>query len=183
LLDKDKETGRRAVASSDPSLGDVDAWFDKKVLPQRTASAGFSLNRIYKSPAGLFKGNEADANGLCGDAASYVLEAYGKAYPKTYTTSDGYLLGVVLWEGLVLNHIANVMLPKDSAFKQGFEKKAGAPVPLTSSGPKAKLLGYASLIKLRVYDLYYKTRTTLGPWWDDRDEGGRITVGLESDFT
>ena len=171
------------MASSDPSLADVDAWFDKKVLPQRTASAGFSFNRIYKSPAGIFKGNEADANGLCGDATSYVLEAYGKAYPRTYTTSDGYLMGVVLWEGLVLNHIANVMLPKDSAFKQGFEKKAGTPVPLTSSGSKAKLLNYAGFIKLRIYDLYYKTRTTLGPWWDDRDEGGGITVGLESDFT
>jgi len=56
-----------------------------------------------------------------------VLEAYGKAYPKTYATSDGYLLGVVLWEGLVLNHIANVMLPKDSASNRLREKKPVRP--------------------------------------------------------
>lgn len=173
-----------------PSLAEVDAWFDKTILPARTAWSGLSPSRLYKTPHRLVAGNQTDPNGLCGDTSSYVADEFNKAFRDLWTT-DGYQIGMVLWEGLVANHIANVMLPRAKAVKQSFYYQGGV---LIRPVVKASLLGSptyaastlteAELLALHVYDLYYKKRTTLGPWWEDLDrKGGTVTVGLEHDFT
>ena len=180
-----------------PSLAEADSWFDKKAIPARTTSSGFSLNRVYKSPRDLVTGNQVDPNGLCGDAASYVIVAFDKAYPKANPTSDGFMLGLVLWQGLASNHIANVMLPQDACFKQTFKSnggvvvltypaggKLGERIPGSPSRSHARYLGAKELLELHVYDLYYKKRTTIDSWWTDVDKkGGTITVGMEHEFT
>ena len=180
-----------------PSLAEADSWFDKQAIPARTASSGFSWNRIYKSPRDLVTGNQVDANGLCGDASSFVIEAFDKAFPKANPTSDGFMLGLVLWQGLASNHIANVMLPQDAAFKQTFKSnggvvvltaptggKLGERVPAASARSRTRYLSAKKLLELHVYDLYYKKRTTIDSWWKDVDsKGGSITVGMEHEFT
>jgi hypothetical protein len=185
------------MANGIPSLKDVDSWFDKNVLPLRTASAGLSWNRVYKSPHRLVAGNQSDPNGLCGDTSSYVTEVFEKAFPKANPTSDGFMLGMVLWEGLASNHIANVMLPQEAAHKQSFESKAGVIIlrePATgalgarlpgSSRSKTRILGATELLGLHVYDLYYKKRGTVSSWWDvlSSSRGGLLTVGMEHEFT
>jgi hypothetical protein len=180
-----------------PSLTEADSWFDKKALPARTTSSGFSWNRVYKSPHRLVAGNQTDPNGLCGDASSYVIEAFDKAFPKANPTSDGFMLGLVLWEGMASNHIANVMLPQDAAHKQSFQSKGGVVIltdpasgklgeRVSGSSPRSRTryLGAKELLGLHVYDLYYKKRTTIADWWDEIDsKGGTITVGMEHEFT
>jgi len=186
------------MADGVPTLAEVDTWFDKTALPARTTWSGFSWNRVYKSPQRLVGGNEADPNGLCGDASTYVIEAFEKAFPKANPTSDGFMLGLVLFDGLATNHIANVMLPQEAAFKQSFECKTkvvvmtfpasgkpGERVASASPRSKSRYLGIKELLELHVYDLYYKKRTTIDSWWDDvsSNKGGSISVGMEHDFT
>src|SRR6267378_2305571 len=104
------------MSSGVPTLAEADSWFETKVIPQRTTRAGFSANRVVKTPRSTIMGNTSDPNGLCGDASLFVLETFDKAFPKTFRdTADGYTLGLILWEGTILNHIANVMLPKSAA--------------------------------------------------------------------
>jgi hypothetical protein len=173
-----------------PTLVEVDKWFETSVIPKRTTSAGFSINRIIKTPRGLL-GNTSDPNGLCGDASLYVYEAFDKAFPKTFRdTSDGYQLGGILWEGAILNHMANVMLPKSVGKLYVYEVKGKAPMPIVpalegraSYVMKKGTMSGKELAGLHVYDLYYKKRTTVEDWWQELDEmGGRLTVGLEQDF-
>jgi hypothetical protein len=185
------------MANGVPSLAEADSWFDKKAIPARTTWSGFSWNRVYKSPHRLVAGNQTDPNGLCGDASSYVIDAFEKAFPKANPTSDGFMLGLLLWEGLASNHIANVMLPQDAAFKQTFTSKGGVVVltypaggklgdRVSASSPRSRTryLGAKELLELHVYDLYFKKRTTIDSWWDDVDsKGGSITVGMEHEFT
>jgi hypothetical protein len=188
------DPGDAAMAGATPSLADIDAWFDKKVLPQRTAWSGLSPNRVYKTPHRLFAGNESDPNGPCGDTTLFVFDSYDATFKTAVWTSDGYQLGAILWNGLVLNHIANVMLPKAAARLRTFVMAGAMPVPRAAAGlqqrasfvPKAKSasdLDGKQLLTLRVYDLYYKKRTTVGAWWKDLDEmKGEVTVGLQADF-
>jgi len=37
-------------------------------------------------------------------------------------------------------------------------------------------------LKLHVYDLYYKKRSIIHAWWDDCDDDGSVTIGLEHEF-
>ncbi|MGH6927610.1 MAG: hypothetical protein ACREEV_04765 [Dongiaceae bacterium] len=180
---------------STPSLADIDAWFDKKILPQRTAWSGVSPSRIYKTPHRIFAGNQTDPDGLCGDATLFVFDSYDATFKTTIWTSDGYQLGAILWNGFVSNHMANVMLPKAAARLQTFVMAGAAPMlrstyslqQRASFVPKAKSaadLDGKDLLNLHVYDLYYKKRTTVGAWWEDLDKKkGELTVGLQADFT
>lgn len=151
-----------------PTLGETRKWFAETILPQRTAWAGLSPNRMWKTPGSYITGNVPDANGLCGDAALFTAETYWDEF-KDYTTADGYIIGMVLWEGMVLNHMANIMLPRTGA---GAKTYKGSPLPP------------ATVLSLTVLDLYYKKTSDLREWWRARDEkfGGKITVGLQHDF-
>lgn len=182
------------MAAAAPSLADIDAWFDKHVLPKRTTWSGGSPNRLYKTPHRWFAGNQSDPDGLCGDTTLYVFDAYDATFKTTVWTSDGYQLGAILWKGLASNHMANVMLPKAAARMQTFVKVGDWPMSLamhslrqrTSFVPKEKTqaqLGGKDLLGLHVYDLYYKKRTTVAGWWLQLDAGrGEVTVGLQADF-
>lgn len=165
------------------TLADVDEWFDKKILPARTASPGFSGNRIVKGPrAGIF-GNRPDPNGVCGDAAYYVSDKYVENSKFAVNTKDGYTLGRIVWEGLVFNHTANVMLRANATYKQIYEMKSGVLVMLNRT-KKEEGLKKDELFALHVYDLYYKKRATVGSWWKDLDSGygGKLTLALEQDL-
>ena len=70
------------VKKVDPTLEEVKQWFENEIIPKRTTSAGLSSNRVsmfFSHPIDYFFGeNKANPNGLCGDAADYVLKAYKK---------------------------------------------------------------------------------------------------------
>ena len=168
-----------------PTLTQVDDWFKQKIVPQRTASGGFSVNRIWKSPRDIFTGNVEDPNGLCGDAALFVCEQFYRDF-KGYTTGDGFVIGLILWESSFtkqINHIANVMLLASKKSRQVYSKSqstgslVGASAGLRYSG--------AELANLHTYDLYFKRSASLDLWWKRQSagQGGTITVGTESDFS
>lgn len=189
-----QDLGDAVMGNMSPSLAEIDAWFDRKILPQRTAWSGLSPSRVYKTPQRWFTGNQSDANGLCGDATLYVFDSYDATYKTTVWTSDGYQLGAVLWKGVATNHMANVMLPKAAARYQTFVLVGNVPMSRAAYSLQqrasfvAKDRGAANLagkdlLALHVYDLYYKKRTTVGAWWEDLDQKkGELTVGLQADF-
>jgi len=164
-----------------PTLAETKKRFEDEVIPERTAAAGFSGNRLWKTPKAVFTGQAADANGLCGDAAIFVVEEHYSRY-KDYGTSDGYMIGMILWDGSVLNHIANVALLRRKVSKETYI--------YDSSKREVKAVGgkgqydTASLFGLRVFDLYYKKSQDVKAWWTDRDSGfsGQITIGIQHDF-
>jgi len=178
-----------------PPLIEVDRWYETAMLPKRTAAAGFSGNRAWKSPRGWVKGNEDDPNGLCGDVSTFLAHAFEDEFRDLYTT-DGFQLGMILWNGTVLNHIANVMLPKDKAVRQKFVTVGVITTNMSGDNAwkrlhkrpsvQAKyLLSGPELMKVRVYDLYYKMKpTTVDKWWRHCDGGmnGTVEVGLEFEF-
>ena len=166
------------------SLKDVDNWFDTKVVKARTTRSGFSYNRIINGPRGLIMGNQPNPNGLCGDAAAYVADEFlsDKDIPDV-TTSDGYTIGVILWDGTVLNHIANVMLVSDKTSKQNY--KAMGKFLKLQTNTKEKAYDMETFSKLHVYDLYYKKRTNALDWWKSLDDslGGTITLSTMSNMS
>jgi hypothetical protein len=181
-----------------PTLAEAKKWFVEKVIPMRTAARGYSANRFWKTPRGWLSGNTEDANGLCGDATLFVAEEYYRQY-KDYRTSDGYIIGMVLWDGggkLQQNHIANVMLLQDRTRKETYiydsakqqtriPPSAHTMHPVRSAPRRLGQYNTASLLALWVFDLYYKMPPhTLGHWWTDRDRArdGVITIGLQTAF-
>lgn len=166
------------------TLQEAHVWFKTEILPKRTTSAGFSANRIVKSPRGLLMGNQIDPNGLCGDAAAYVWETFFDTFTSDQT-SDGHQMVMVRWDGVILNHIAIIMVPKDKSQDQKYILKGDSLLQsLGKQGGKATF-DKTSLFALPVYDLYYKKRTTLGPWWEDLDEGkdGSIVIATYSSIS
>jgi hypothetical protein len=180
-----------------PALIEIDKWYETTMLPKRTTAAGFSKNRVHKSPMALVRGNVDDPNGLCGDVSTYVAHQFDDTFRDLYTT-DGYQLGMILWDGVALNHIANVMLPKAKAVRQKFVTAGGITTNMSGDTawmrlqkrppglqPKLMIAG-RDLLQLRVYDLYYKMKpTTVKTWWEFLDAGlhGTVQVGLEHEFT
>ena len=178
-----------------PPLIEIDRWFVTAMLPKRTTVAGFSGNRLWKTPRDMFTGNVEDPNGLCGDCATFVTNEFDKIF-RDRDTPDGYQLGMVLWNGTVLNHIANVMMPTAKSTRQKFVTVGKATTNLSGDNAwkhanKIKsvqaryLITGPEVLGLRVYDLYYKMKpTTLGAWWKDRDGGmnGTVEVGMEYEF-
>jgi hypothetical protein len=165
------------MATKAKTLVETKEWFKNTIIPKRIASAGFSPNRIWKSPLAIMKGNTEDPNGLCGDAAAYVIDEFDKEY-DTDSTTDGYLIGVILWKGSISNHIANVMLMKGKVGPEIYKWDK------TSRSARSAILTAASytsfdLLRLYVYDLYYKKATTVEDWWKDLDSdmGGTIKIG------
>lgn len=159
------------------SLADTKTWFEQTIIPQRTASAGFSFNRLWKSPRALFKGNIEDPDGLCGDAAAYVYERFFNDFGD-YITTDGFQIGMILWNGRISNHIANVMLVKKKTAPETYkwDSKRRVAVSAASGGQYTS----SQLLKLYVYDLYYKQTSTVQLWWKDLDSsmGGTVKIAL-----
>ena len=182
------------MAAPTPSLADIDAWFDRTILPQRTAWSGVSPNRLYKTPHRIVAGNQSDPNGLCADTTLFVFDSFDATFKTTVWTSDGFQLGAILWNGFMLNHMANVMLPRAAARLQTFVMVGNTPMSRTtySLQQRASFVAKAKsaadlegrqLLNLHVYDLYYKKRTTVADWWEDLDsKKGELTVGLQADF-
>jgi hypothetical protein len=183
-----------------PSLADIDQWFDNTVLPKRTAwGSDYAPRRFYTTPRGLIKrANTPDPNGLCGDAVSYVFDRLEKYYGLG-PTSDGYIMGVALWEGLIQNDSTAVMLPKVSAYKQVFRKFGGPsdarfipgrpvqPVILpirdaVGTGTNSRPLTVQDFLNLHVYYLYGKKRTTIEDWWKGDGSERQVTIGKISEF-
>jgi hypothetical protein len=164
--------------SDQPSMATVKTWFKDKVISRRTASAGFSGNRLWKSPQAIVRGNTEDPNGLCGDAAAYVAEAFYKDL-GSYETSDGFQIGVVLWSGTITNHIANALLlkkPYPQSYRWNATAKAAVQSPPTAAGYSS-----AYLLRVVVLDLYYKEAPqTLETWWKERSAAmdGTIKIGF-----
>jgi hypothetical protein len=170
--------GLPVAARKSPTLTQTDDWFNDTILPKRTASAGFSGNRIWKSPRDLVKGNTEDPDGLCGDAADFMYEQFWRDF-NSYETGDGFHMGLVLWKGTLVNHMANVMLVRTKIFVQEYswDSKKRA-ISLTSG--KAQY-NTTEFFTLHVYDLYYKKKaTTLEMWWKARDASlsGTVKVGF-----
>jgi hypothetical protein len=180
-----------------PTLDEAKKWFVEKVIPLRTAARGYSANRLWKSPIALVRGgNEEDPNGLCGDVADFVSQEYRRWY-NDFRTSDGYILGLVLWEGGLQNHIANVMLLQSKTSKERYtydsskqQIKLFAPpkatmTPVRGTGERTGQYNTVTLLALWVFDLYYKMPPhTLGHWWSDRDmsRSGMVTIGFKKDL-
>ena len=150
-----------------PSFLKVQQWFETEIIPQRTTSAGFSPNRIYKSPMALVNGNKADPNGLCGDAAEFVAQEFKKRFGGDEAAGN-HTLGNVVWvlgyAGLPftnMNHVANALIPRGAHLQEyDWDSKASRPVGKDNF---SNLQG--ALLSLRVFDLYYKKPLTLGNWW------------------
>jgi hypothetical protein len=158
-----------------PTLEQTKAWFKDSVLPKRTAAAGFSTNRLWKSPRALVRGNTEDPNGLCGDAAAFVVEEFLRKFGQLHT-ADGFFLGVILWEGSISNHIANVMLIRNKTSPESYKwnSKTRIAVPVgEGSYTSAQLLG------LQVLDLYYKKEHHVLDWWKGLASGmsGKVKIG------
>ena len=164
------------MGKSLPDLTEAKKWFDTKIVPKRTTNAGFSPNRIYKSPIALFTGNRPDPNGLCGDASYFVNEKFFETFGD-YRTKDGYQFLMVLWEGLVTNHIANVFVPIKNAHVQSYKMTAPDVLHKLKGKPNVSL-SKNELLSLEVFDLYYKKRCKLKEWWEISDSalGGQITI-------
>jgi hypothetical protein len=160
-------------------LADADQWFDTEVIPKRTAWSGGSPNRIWKSPRDWVTGNQSDPNGLCGDTSSYVDDQMWNDF-QTKVTDDGYELVVILWDGKVLNHIANVMAVKGKTAVQEYKMTNGVLTLVSGTQQYTQ----ADLFGLHVYDLYYKKRTTVGAWWKDQDGdyGGTLKLAPISEM-
>ena len=166
------------MSRAQPNLAGAHAWFDKEIIPKRTTSAGFSINRVWHGPRGLATRNVENPNGLCGDAAAYVHEKFFADFGD-YATNDGHQISMILWDGIVFNHIADVMVPEKKATLQRYELKGHALVQTlgkSETGPTT--LTAEELFALPVYDLYYKKRTTIGAWWEELDSGkdGNVTI-------
>jgi hypothetical protein len=172
----------QAMPKKTPSLSDVDTWLDSGILRARTTNAGFSPNRIINGPRAIIMGNQSDPNGLCGDAAAYVVDRF-IADMSVSKTSDGYAMGLVLWQGAILNHIANIMLVSGKTEKQSYEA-VGDHLNLKKPLKGKSLYNMGDLSNLHVYDLYYKNRSNALDWWKDRDSslGGCITFGIMSNI-
>ncbi len=170
------------MAVKAPSLADVDDWFDRKIIPKRTTNAGFSLNRIINGPRAVLSGNNSDPNGLCGDAAAYVVDRYIDDI-ATPATSDGFVMAVILWNGTILNHIANIMLKSGKTGRETYDA-VGGHLNLKKPATGTPQYSMSDLSDLYVYDLYYKTRSNALEWWKARDASmsGTITVALMSDM-
>lgn len=165
-----------ATVQAVPTVATVDQWYKEKILPTRTAWAGFSPNRVWRGPRSFFTDNAPDPNGLCGDVAAYVDERFFEDLGY-YHTQEGYQLGAVLWTGSVLNHIANVMMEKGKTAPQTYrwDRKTASAVPVGKSGK----YGSTTLLALPVYDLYYKkARMPLKNWWSflDAEMDGTIKI-------
>ena len=159
---------------SDPTLAEVLTWFKTDMTPKRTTSAGFSGNRLWKSPPSWFRGNTEDPNGLCGDVAFYLHEKMFEKF-NTYSTSDGYQIGMILWEGAILNHIANVMFVKGKTSKCKYTYSHKTKL-ITAINGKSQYTD-PELKKLKVLDLYYKKSSDVRTWWADQDSmGGTLTL-------
>ena len=158
-------------------LSDTRKWFEQIIIPKRTARAGFSGNRLWKSPRALIFGNSDDPDGICGDAASFVVENFYNEYGD-YNTSDGFTIGLVVRKGDILNHMANVMLQKGKVGPETYKwdntmRRAISMAPTPSSYVSSDLL------RLSVYDLYYKKISTIEAWWRNLDSkmNGSIKIG------
>lgn len=169
------------MANGEPDLREVISWFESDMVPKRTAAAGFSGNRLWKTPAMWIRGgNVEDPNGLCGDAAWYLHEQFWQAF-NGYHTRDGFQIGMVLWEGTVLNHIACVMRVKNKASRRTYTYDARARKAKCEGGDGE--YGTSELMRLAVLDLYYKTHSDLRTWWKDRDDlDGTVTLSNLSDM-
>ena len=168
--------GTPLTIGKSPTLAQTDDWFNDTILAKRTASAGFSANRIWKSPRDLVSGNTEDPDGLCGDAAAFVYEQFWRNF-NDYATSDGFNIGLVLWKGTVLNHMANVMLLRTKIAVQEYSWDSTKRAIKLVSG-KAQY-STTEFLTLHVYDLYYKKKqTTLESWWKARDASQSGTVKL-----
>lgn len=167
---------RVVIPVSRPTLAKVDLWFNSEVLPRRTVRAGFSLNRVWKGPRDLVKGNREDPDGLCGDAVMFVFEEFLRKFDASFDTADGYFLAAILWDGTVLNHIANVMLKKDKVSTQTYrwDSVKNAAVATTEKGQ----YDTKELLSLRVYDLYYKKIMNVNQWWYSLDHAKGGTIRL-----
>jgi hypothetical protein len=169
------------AAQTLPTLAETHTWFKTKVVPKRTASAGFSGNRIWKSPTSLITGNVEDADGLCGDAALFTVEEFYRTFDD-YRTSDGHIMGMILWNGIVLNHVANVMLKNSLSSMETYSYDSSKRT--VKSGAAKPQYNTSALFKLTVLDLYYKEISNLKTWWENQDDlGGKIQIGLQHDFT
>lgn len=175
------------------NLVQANEWFKSQVISKRTARGGFSGNRLWKSPLGLVRGNAEDPNGLCGDATLFVVEEFYRAFGD-YRTTDGFHIGMVLWKGEVLNHIAAVQLvgkkvgigtyswDQRNRNATRLHAKRGCYVLTTGREDYST----SELQGLTVYDLYYKQEPeSLWNWWGKQDgsRSGTITIGLQHDFT
>ena len=168
-------TATPIMKSSSPSLSESDIWFENVVIPMRTASSGLSLNRIWKTPRAVLKGNTEDPNGLCGDASAYVYEQFYADF-KDYGTKDAFHIGLILWEGYIDNHMANIMLLKAKKAVQKYKWDTAKKEIVSVSGtPQYKT---AELLTLHVYDLYYKKKTNVEAWWKERNTGNGGTIKL-----
>jgi hypothetical protein len=154
-----------------PTLSEVDNWFDSQILPNRTTWAGLSYNRLWITPRALLVSKPPiDPNGICGETTDYVMKAYRERFQED--TSDGYHIGVILWEDLLANHIA-VVMQADRHQKQSYtmlgDHLRRIPVEGIGSTEANAMPGYRKdeLFDLHVYDLYYKKRVTVGVWWKD----------------
>jgi len=171
-----------------PTLVEAKKWFNDTVIPLRTTST----HRLWKGPVSLVTGNDEDPNGLCGDTTLFVAEEYYRRF-KDYRTSDGYLIGMILFEGTIFNHMANVMLQQSMAGKETYtydqpsrQVKCSSHLAPTMHATKAKRCQYstASLFMLQVFDLYYHKAQDVKSWWRDRSTflEGRVTIGQQADF-
>ncbi len=163
-----------------PTSLEVQKWFVREIIPKRTASAGFSGNRLWKGPLSLVRGNFEDPNGLCGDAAAFVIDAFFNAFGD-YRTSDGARIAMVLWEGAILNHIANVLIADKRTAPETYRYDGRS---RTAKGSLAQQqYSTSELMRLPVLDLYYKQADALKQWWEARDSlGGSIKLSLYSDM-
>jgi hypothetical protein len=160
-----------------PTLVESDTWFNGTIIPKRTAAAGFSGKRLWKSPRALVKGNTEDPDGLCGDAAAYVcvLDRVRRLHHKRRIPHRSGSVAGRIHEPYGECNVGPDPRSRFSNYSWDAKKRA---IVLVSR--KAQY-GTTELLTLHVYDLYYKKKaTTLEMWWKgrDSDQDGTIKLGF-----
>ena len=140
-------------------------WFKTVMIPQRTASAGSSFNRIWKTPQRVFGGG-ADPNGICGAVADYVWD-------KGIVLNTGpYQIGYILWHVGPFTHVGNIIMPKIGV--KVFNKDNDLSVATDATPRKYNNRGHDwhAVRGLTVIDLYYKEVSTVDDWWRAKSYAG-----------
>lgn len=148
-------------------------WFKTQMIPKRTAAAGGSFNRIWKTPQRALGGG-ADPNGICGAVADYVWD-------KSPPNLGSWKIGYILWREGPFTHVGNIIMPNSGVkvFKRNDVEKVIDITPAKYGN--REIFDWHALMGWTVIDLYYKEVTTVYDWWRDKSYAGWGELVIDPD--
>ena len=149
------------------NTSEVIEWFKTEIIPQRTASAGRSVENVFRDL-------KSSPNGICGAAAGFVWDVQPSSL-------DGIQIGYVLWVKIpfVSTHIANIILPKAFRIREFERGPSNNVVDVTPPKHAGHNFDWPTVSKYTVLDLYFKKVQTLDQWWREVSYAGFGTLTLD----